>query len=139
MSTQSNTRIGKLDIDWNLERGELLIFGLDSVMFWTNPSLYRLLAPLVEELGVELFRLLVAHSSSIGTETDYEVMVTKLARAFALYMRACDGGDMAGCFSAGVCHRTGACAEKNEAVANTLIKRACDGGDTRACANVSGR
>jgi TPR repeat protein len=58
---------------------------------------------------------------------------------FALYMRACDGGDMAGCFSAGVCHRTGACAEKNEAVANTLIQRACDGGDTRACANVSGR
>jgi hypothetical protein len=54
-------------------------------------------------------------------------------------MRACDGGDMAGCFSAGVCHRTGACAEKNEAVANTLIQRACDGGDTRACANVSGR
>lgn len=82
MSTQCSTRIGKLDIDWNLERGELLIFGLDSVMFWTNPSLYRLLAPLVEELGVELFRLLVAHSSSIGTETDYEVMVTKLGTDF---------------------------------------------------------
>jgi rsbT co-antagonist protein RsbR len=82
MSTQPSIQVGNLDIEWDLERGDVRIFGLDSVMFWTNPSLYRLLAPLVEELGVERFRLLVAHSSSIGTDTDYEVMVTKLGTDF---------------------------------------------------------
>ena len=59
-------------------------------------------------------------------------------RAYSLYMRACDGGDAAGCFSAGICHRTGTCAEKNDAEATKLIQRACDAGDSRACANVGG-
>ncbi|KFA90099.1 tetratricopeptide repeat protein [Archangium violaceum] len=61
------------------------------------------------------------------------------ARAYSLYKRACEGGDPGGCFSAGICHRTGSCAEKNDAEANKLIQRACDGGDKRACANLGGR
>lgn len=82
MAAQPSIRVGNVDIEWNLPRGDLRFFGLDSVLFWTNPSLYRLLAPLVDELGVELFRLLVAHSSSLGTDADYEVMVTKLGTDF---------------------------------------------------------
>ncbi len=61
------------------------------------------------------------------------------ARAYSLYKRACDGGDASGCFSAGICHRTGTCAEKNDAEATRLIQRACDAGDKRACANLGGR
>lgn len=82
MADQAHIRLGSVDIAWDLRRGDLSFFGLDSVLFWTNPSMYRLLCPLVDELGVELFRLLVAHGSSLGTDTDYEVMVTKLGHDF---------------------------------------------------------
>ncbi len=58
------------------------------------------------------------------------------AKAYSLYMRGCEAGDMAGCFSAAICHRTGTCAEKNDAKATELLRRACDGGDSRACANL---
>lgn len=79
---RANIRLGSVDIEWDLRRGDLSFFGLDSVLMWTNPSMYRLLCPLVDELGAELFRLLVAHGSSLGTDTDYELMVTKLGRDF---------------------------------------------------------
>jgi anti-anti-sigma regulatory factor len=82
MSSTHSVRINNVDIEWNVERGDLRFFGVDAVLFWTDPSMYRLLAPLVDEIGVELFRVLVAHSSSLGTDTDYEVMVTKLGSDF---------------------------------------------------------
>ncbi len=82
MADHPSIRLNNVDIAWDLERGDVSFFGLDSVLFWTNPSMYRLLKPLVEELGVDLFRLLVAHSSSLGTDTDYEAMVTKLGPDF---------------------------------------------------------
>lgn len=81
-SERAQIRLNGVDIEWDLRRGDLGFFGLDAVLFWTNPSMYRLLCPLVEELGPELFRLLVAHGSSLGTDTDYDVMVTKLGRDF---------------------------------------------------------
>lgn len=82
MANRPSIRLNDVDIEWDLTRGNLGFFGLDSVLFWTNPSMYRLLAPLVEELGVDLFRMLVAHSSSLGTDEDYELMVTKLGKDF---------------------------------------------------------
>lgn len=69
-------------IEWLLDEGDLRFFGLSSVLFWTNPSVYRMLAPLVEEVGVEMFRLLVAQSSSLGTDEDHDTMVTKLGATF---------------------------------------------------------
>ena len=67
---------------WDLEGGSFTFFGLDSAMFWTDPSLVRMLAPLAEEIGVDLFRLLVANSSSLGTKEDYEDVVSNLAGDF---------------------------------------------------------
>ena len=81
-SEHAHIRLNSVDIEWDLRRGDLSFFGLDAVLMWTSPSMYRLLSPLVEELGPELFRLLVAHGSSLGTDTDYEVMVTKLGKDF---------------------------------------------------------
>ncbi|MBL8976414.1 MAG: hypothetical protein JNK56_37775, partial [Myxococcales bacterium] len=82
MERRPSIRVNQVDIEWDLDRAELKFFGLDSVLFWTDPSMYRLLAPLVDEIGVELFRLLVAHSSSLGTNADYQMMVTKLGHDF---------------------------------------------------------
>ena len=82
MERRPSIRVNQVDIEWDLDRAELKFFGLDSVLFWTDPSMYRLLAPLVDEIGVELFRLLVAHSSSLGTDADYQMMVTKLGHDF---------------------------------------------------------
>ncbi|MCP3927932.1 MAG: hypothetical protein GY705_02390 [Bacteroidetes bacterium] len=69
-------------IAWDLENGKLSFFGIDSSLFWTDPSLVHMLAPLAEEVGNELFRLLVAYSSSLGTEEDYHSMVSTLGDNF---------------------------------------------------------
>ncbi len=82
MSPSHSVRIHNVDITWDVARGDLSFFGVDAVLFWTDPSMYRLLAPLVDEVGAELFRVLVAHSSSLGSDTDHEVMVTKLGTDF---------------------------------------------------------
>lgn len=72
----------RVPIKWDLENGCLTFFGLDSALFWTDPSLVHTLSPLAEEIGFDLFRLLVAFSSSLGTEEDYHMMVSTLADNF---------------------------------------------------------
>lgn len=83
MNTQTSILLNQVPIVWNLEKGEFSFFGIPAVLFWANPSLYRMLAPLCEELGADLFRLLIAHSSSFGTDEDYHAMVTQLGSHFA--------------------------------------------------------
>lgn len=82
MERRPAIRVNQVDIEWDLDRGDLRFFGIDSLLLWTDPSMLRLLAPLVDEIGVDLFRVLVAHSSSLGTDADYELMVTKLGHDF---------------------------------------------------------
>lgn len=72
----------RVPIHWDLEDGILSFFGIDSALFWTEPSLVNMLAPLAEEVGISLFRLLVAHSSSIGTKEDYHAMISTLGDSF---------------------------------------------------------
>ncbi len=82
MATTHEITINEVPIQWDAGAGNLSFFGLPSVLFWINPSLYRMLKPLVEVCGVEMFRLLVAHESSKGTEEDYHTMVTQLGETF---------------------------------------------------------
>ena len=81
MMNRPGTGLNDVDIEWDIERGNLIYCGIDSVLLWTNPVMFRLLAPLVEEMGLDLFRLHVAHSSSLGSDV-YETMVTKLGTDF---------------------------------------------------------
>jgi rsbT co-antagonist protein RsbR len=74
--------INRKNITWDLEEGTLRSVGMLSVILWLRPSLLHVLLPLVDELGVPLFRLLVAYHSSLGTEDDYQRMVTKLGKTF---------------------------------------------------------
>ncbi len=69
-------------LEWELDRGRFNTFGIPSVIFWLNPSLLRMLEPLVKEVGAPLFRLLVAQYSSMGTDEDYHNMVTTLGDTF---------------------------------------------------------
>jgi hypothetical protein len=72
----------KVPITWDLDKGGLSFFGLDSALFWTAPSLVHMLAPLAEEIGNGLFRLLIAYSSSLGTKEDFHNMVSSLGDNF---------------------------------------------------------
>ncbi len=83
MTEKHSITLNNVPIAWDVSAGNLSFFGLQSVLFWINPSLYRMLKPLVEICGVEMFRLLVAHESSKGTEEDYHAMVTQLGETFA--------------------------------------------------------
>ncbi|WP_437759098.1 STAS domain-containing protein [Sorangium sp. So ce1389] len=72
----------------DMDRGVFYSYGIPSVIFWLNPSLFRMLEPLVEEVGVPLFRLLVARNSSMGTDEDYHSMVTTFGETFEEGFRA---------------------------------------------------
>ncbi|MCP4671390.1 MAG: hypothetical protein GY857_08780 [Desulfobacula sp.] len=74
--------LNKVPIVWDLNNSNLSFFGIDSALFWTDPSLIRMLLPLAEEVGKDLFRLLVAYSSSLGTEEDYHSMISTLGNDF---------------------------------------------------------
>jgi diguanylate cyclase (GGDEF)-like protein len=74
--------LNKVPIQWDLDEGKLTFFGIDSALFWTAPSLSNMLAPIAEELGTDLFRLLIAHSSSLGTEEDYNAMISNFSTNF---------------------------------------------------------
>ncbi len=68
---------------WDTARGQLTFFGLPAVLFWIEPSVRRMLEPLVAEMGAPLFRLLVAHEGSKGADESYHAIVTTLADNFA--------------------------------------------------------
>jgi len=76
------TTLNDVPLEIDLSKGSLLFFGIPAAMFWLDPSLYRMLAPLVQEVGAELARLLIAHESSKGTKEDYEFMVQRLGPTF---------------------------------------------------------
>lgn len=75
--------LNQVPIRWDLRAGNVTFLGIPSVLFWVNPSLYRMLRPLAEHIGAEMFALLVAHESSKGTDEDYHAMVTQLGDTFA--------------------------------------------------------
>ncbi len=77
-----STFLNGVTIDWNLERGEMSFFDIPCALFWLDPSLLQLLEPLAQEIGTEMFSLLVAHSSSLGTDEDYQAMVNVLGPTF---------------------------------------------------------
>lgn len=81
--TTFEVELHRAPIAWDLEGGSVTFFGFDTAMFWTDPSLVRMLLPLAEEMGIDLFRLLVANSSSVGTQEDYQNMVSTLGDSFA--------------------------------------------------------
>ncbi|NJN67795.1 MAG: STAS domain-containing protein [Chloroflexaceae bacterium] len=67
---------------WDIAEGTFSFYDIPMVSLWLDPSFRFLLEPLVTEVGVPLFRLLTAFSSSIGTREDYQVMVTTLGDTF---------------------------------------------------------
>lgn len=72
-----------MPIYWDSKKGNLTFFGIDSALFWTDPSIINMFAPITEEVGKDLFRLLVAYSSSLGTEQDFTAMISTLADNFS--------------------------------------------------------
>ncbi len=83
MTRNHDVTLNQVPIHWDLDAGNLSFLDLPSVILWTNPSLYRMLKPLVDHVGVDLFCLMVAHESSKGTAEDYHAMVTQLGSTFA--------------------------------------------------------
>lgn len=82
MPSKQVIQINGVDIEWDTQRGCFSFFGAPAALFWINPSLLTMLKPLADEVGHELFRLEVAASASLGTEEDYNAMVTVLGGTF---------------------------------------------------------
>ena len=74
--------LNEAEFHWTIEEGKLDFFGIPSVLFWLDPSLLNILQPLRDEAGPDLYRALVAHQGSIGTDEDYHGMVRMLAPSF---------------------------------------------------------
>lgn len=74
--------LNKVPINWNLDQGIFSFFGINSALFWIKPSLQTLLQPLAEEVGYDMYRLLIAYSASHGTYEDYYAMIHSLGNNF---------------------------------------------------------
>jgi PAS domain S-box-containing protein len=74
--------VNGVPIVWN-DRGQgFTFFGIDSIIFWKSPSLVSILKPLRNEVGDELYSLLIAYEASKGTHEDYHSMVNTLGEGF---------------------------------------------------------
>lgn len=82
MENPFRATLNNVPLEIDLQEGVFGFYGIPAALFWLNPSLYRMLAPLVQEVGIDLARLLIAFESSRGTKEDYEFMVTKLGPTF---------------------------------------------------------
>jgi len=82
INSDVNVNINNVDIRWNLKDGSLSFLDISSTLFWNDPSLLNMFHPLVKEIGKEMFCLQVAYSSSLGTDLDYNAMVTQLGDTF---------------------------------------------------------
>jgi len=74
--------LNRAPFEWSVDEGRLRFFGIPSALLWLNPSLLKILRPLADEIGIPLFRLLVAHSGSFGTAEDYHDVVKALGATF---------------------------------------------------------
>ncbi len=74
--------IGGMPWNWDLDRGVMLHLDSPAVAFSLSPSLEHMLRPLRDEVGDDLFRLLVAYSGTRGAELDYETIVSKYGLSF---------------------------------------------------------
>ncbi|NWG18722.1 MAG: STAS domain-containing protein [Chloroflexi bacterium] len=63
--------LSRATFDWSLDQGRLRFLGAPAALFQLGPSLMRAWQSLAEELGIPLFRLLIAHSASEGAGKDY--------------------------------------------------------------------
>ena len=57
-------------------------------------------------------------------------------KAFEPLKKACDGGDMRGCFNLGLMYAFGSGVEEDFGKAAELLKKACDGGEMHGCRNL---
>lgn len=67
---------------WDLREGRLTLGGVTGVILWTNPSLLHMLKPLVQEVGPQLARMLIADGSREGIAVDYETIVRQYGSDF---------------------------------------------------------
>jgi class 3 adenylate cyclase len=77
-SQKPSIEIRQGQFSWDLDKEGFYFFGIPSVLLWTNPSMLKMLSPLAHEVGFDMFRLMVAHSSSFGTTEDYHNVVMPL-------------------------------------------------------------
>ena len=54
-------------------------------------------------------------------------------KAAELFKKACDGGEMRGCYNLGAMYANGDGVEEDFSKATELLKKACDGGETSGC------
>ena len=78
---------------------------------------------------------------SFGAKKDYEQGEAfydnkEYDKAAELYKKACDGGDMRGCFNLGTMYANGNGVQKDFSKAAQLFKKACDGGSMYGCYNL---
>ena len=81
-SSQHSLVLNDASIDWNLEKGSLHFFGVKTAAIWIDPSIKALSQSIIEELGIDLFRLISANASSRATNQHYKNMTSLFADDF---------------------------------------------------------
>ena len=66
------------------------------------------------------------YGNGVGVTQDFE-------RAVSLHQKACDGGNMRGCYNLGFMYQNGTGVPQDINQALRLYRQACEGGDEEAC------
>jgi len=74
--SQYNFSFNGTPLSWDTDTGKVQISGMYAGIFWLNPTLTFMFAPIVEEIGIDLFRLIVVNSSSLGAQKDYDSLIS---------------------------------------------------------------
>jgi diguanylate cyclase (GGDEF)-like protein len=69
--------------NWDFEKGYFKCFGTEQIIISTDPDLKDMLAPIADELGIDLFRLIVANSSIRSTNKDYKEIISPASKSFS--------------------------------------------------------
>ncbi|MDQ6960730.1 MAG: hypothetical protein Q9M27_06815, partial [Mariprofundaceae bacterium] len=66
MANRHEIILNKAPIRWELDEGRMSFFDIPAITFWLDPSLLGILQPLREEVGDELYCLIIAYQASLG-------------------------------------------------------------------------
>jgi len=68
--------------NWDFEKGYFHCFGAEQIIISTDPDLKDILAPIADEMGIDLFRLIVANASIRSTNKDYKEIIAASSQTF---------------------------------------------------------
>jgi diguanylate cyclase (GGDEF)-like protein len=71
---QHSLVLNQVPFFWDLEKGNFSFFNSDAVILWSNQTLKHIFQPMVDEIGIDLFRLNIINAASQHIQTHHKII-----------------------------------------------------------------